>query len=302
MRDRTRRGLLEIYRRRIAVEGAVPAIARALRHPDRTARHVIRLVRGDPLGLSNRYRASSRLAGIELVAQATGRPAAVADALFREAEAEQILGELRLRYRETRPEWADTFDLGRFKILYALVRLLGPGVVVETGVHDGLSTALILRALDRNRHGALTSIDLPSTDLPLGVDGPGWLVAHEYRHRWRLLLGDSRKVLPNAVARLAPIDLFLHDSDHSRSHREFEFRTVRPFMAPSGLIVSDDDEPGDGLLDELASEWELDHLSTARPGSTGPHVGLLARPQPVEARTRISCAATGRPSARPSAR
>ncbi|MDQ3492876.1 MAG: class I SAM-dependent methyltransferase [Chloroflexota bacterium] len=152
------------------------------------------------------------------------------------------------------------------------MRIWRPSVVIETGEHDGLSSALILRALERNEHGYLTSIDLPSTDLPPGVGGPGWLVPDGLRSRRRILLGDSRKLLAPAAAG-TPVDLFFHDSDHSRAHCEFEFRAVRGGMSASGLIVSDDDEHVDTL------EWQMVRHSVDRAAGPGPHIGLLA-PRP----------------------
>ncbi len=259
------------------------SVVRVLTRPRRLLRHLRRFALGDGSGLSNRYGTSSRPADIALVSEALGLDVETVEECFAEIEGDaSFVAELQERYRGGRREWANTFDLGRFKILYALVRLSKAKSVLETGVHDGLSTALLLRALERNGHGSLTSIDLPGTDLPLGAE-PGWLVPERLKARWTLLLGDSRRLLGPAAGEAAPLDLFIHDSDHSRAHREFEFRTVRPCMAPSGLIVSDDDEPGDTLLDELAAEWSMAHRTNHVPGASGPGVGLLVpgRPEPA---------------------
>ncbi len=272
-----RSDLARIYWRRIRVEGVGTSIRRIARHPARIAHHASRLVSGDARGLSNRYVGStSRAADARVVAESLHVDEAAARDAIAEIETDEVfVREVGERYRRVRPDWANTFDLGRFKILYALVRLSDPQSVLETGVHDGLSTALILRALDRNGSGALTSIDLPSTDLPLGVSGPGWLIPDALKRRWTLQLGDSRKLLSDTAAAIAPISLFLHDSDHSRAHREFEFRTVRDFMSQSGLMVSDDDDPPDTLLDELGAEWSMAHLRNHVPGAKGPSIGVL---------------------------
>ena len=269
--------LARVYWRRIRVEGIGRSLGRAAAHPGRIVHHVSRLASGNARGLSNRYTTSaSRTADVALVARALGVDDATAEGAIREIETDEaLMSEVSGRYRRTRSEWADTFDAGRFKVVYALVRLSNPRSVVETGVHDGLSTALILRALERNGFGSLTSIDLPSTDLPVGVDGPGWLVPDSLKGRWTLCLGDARKLLPEAAVSAGPIDIFLHDSDHSRAHREFEFRTVHDYMSQRGLIVSDDDEPPDTLLDQLAAEWSMTHLTNHVEGSSGPAIGLL---------------------------
>src|SRR6185503_16129417 len=77
--------------------------------------------------------------------------------------------------------------------LYALVRAAKPRLVVETGVASGLSSAHILRALDRNGIGTLHSIDLPNVQagsiLPEGRTS-GWIVPESLRARWKLQLGD----------------------------------------------------------------------------------------------------------------
>ena len=47
------------------------------------------------------------------------------------------------------------------KRLYALLRRLQPEVLVETGVCNGVSSAVILHALHANERGHLYSVDLP---------------------------------------------------------------------------------------------------------------------------------------------
>jgi len=56
-------------------------------------------------------------------------------------------------------------------IYYALVRLVQPTLVVETGVCDGFSSRFLLLAMQRNGQGTLHSIDLPNQDVPLGSEG-----------------------------------------------------------------------------------------------------------------------------------
>jgi predicted O-methyltransferase YrrM len=272
--------LLRLYWRRIRVEGLRNALARIASDPRRLVRHAARIARGDAAAMSNPYAPSaSREGDVALVAAAAGRAMPDAEAAYVEIERDrEFAAELERRYRAARHRGDAgnaTFDLGRFKVFYALVRLLRPRVVIETGVHDGLSTALMLRALERNGGGRLVSIDLPSTDLPVGVDGPGWLVPDDLKGRWTLHLGDARKLLPELARDSAPVDVFLHDSDHSRAHREFEFRAVKPFMSPNGLIVSDDDDPPDTLLDELAGEWRATHVRSRDTAGHGPCLGVL---------------------------
>jgi Methyltransferase domain len=135
--------------------------------------------------------------------------------------------------------------------LYAAVRICRPNVVLETGVFDGLSSALILRAMERNSAGELVSIDLPahetiadSTDrMPEGVLPPdccsGWIVPDFLRARYRLRLGDSKRLLRETLEQYKRVDIFLHDSLHTYRHQLFEYNAAWPSVIPSGLLLSD---------------------------------------------------------------
>lgn len=140
--------------------------------------------------------------------------------------------------------------------LFALVRERRPKVLVETGVCNGVSTAVLLAALARNAEGHLYSLDLPEhteTSYPPGSfwEGklgavvprgrpPGWLVPECLRSRWTLRLGRSQEALPPLLAELGDIDFFLHDSEHSFECMSFEYRLAWRHLRPGGVLVSDD--------------------------------------------------------------
>jgi predicted O-methyltransferase YrrM len=127
--------------------------------------------------------------------------------------------------------------------LYAVVRAVKPGVIIETGVASRMSSAHILRALAANGSGTLHSIDLPNVQqgsvLPEGRTS-GWIVPDSLRGRWKLYIGDTRELLPNLLETLGHVDLFLHDSDHSYESMSFEFEQVFPRLERGGLLMSDD--------------------------------------------------------------
>ena len=135
---------------------------------------------------------------------------------------------------------------------YALIRSLNPSLVVETGVFDGINTAIMLEALEVNGHGRLISIDLPARrkisdssggmmdgQLPLGAD-PGWLIPDRLRHRHVMLLGDSRTLLPDVIKRCGVLDLFIHDSLHTAAHMTLEYDLAWPAIRSGGILMSDD--------------------------------------------------------------
>jgi len=264
--------MITVYWRRVRAQG-VSATVRKLADPHTVALHTRRLVTGQIVNPSNPYLPSvDPAAELSFAAWLGGTsPESLRSYL---AELEPFERELAAAYAWGRP--GAMLRVGRFAIYHLVIRQIRPSVVVETGVHDGLSSAVVLHALHLNDQGLLISIDFPSTDLPPGVEGPGWLVPNALRGRWLLLLGDSRKHLPEVLKKHAPVDLFIHDSDHSREHQEFEFRTTRPFMARDGLMITDQDYPFDPLLDELQDEWSAAHARVrTADGSPGNFMGAL---------------------------
>ena len=141
---------------------------------------------------------------------------------------------------------------GGWEFLYMAVRFAKPQTVFETGVFDGQSSAVILQALSDNGSGMLISIDLPAaetikmsthrmqdTNLPPNCQ-PGWTIPDYLRERHRLVLGDSKKVLPSLFEEYSHIDIFFHDSLHTFEHQYFEYTIAWPKLSKGGLLLSDD--------------------------------------------------------------
>jgi predicted O-methyltransferase YrrM len=147
--------------------------------------------------------------------------------------------------------WSATSELAA--TTYALIRLLKPQKVVETGVGAGVSSWTILHAMEENNVGRLVSIDLPTPNTEL-LPEVGYLVPPALRHRWELRTGPSQKLLPQVLEELDQIDVFLHDSRHSYSNQLREYRTAWPFIRDGGTLVSDD-VSNDALYD-ASREWD----------------------------------------------
>lgn len=165
--------------------------------------------------------------------------------VLREPALEEAEDETRRLLAEIRPEdpfsptWAADSLLAR--CCYLACRLLRPGVVVETGVAYGVSSSFLLKALKENGHGSLHSIDLP----PLRRDYErfwGVAVPGAMKGRWILHRGSSARTLPGLLRRLGTVDLFLHDSLHTRRNMRREFETVWPYLRTGGLLLADDVE------------------------------------------------------------
>jgi GT2 family glycosyltransferase/predicted O-methyltransferase YrrM len=142
-----------------------------------------------------------------------------------------------------KPARSGMLDFASAEFIYALVRLLKPAKVTETGVANGISSCFILAAMDKNAAGRLVSVDFmppggPSF-LPAGKD-PGWLVPEGLRSRWELVYGRTSEKLPPLLERDAPIDVFIHDSEHTYANMKFEYAEAWPRLKDGGLLLSDD--------------------------------------------------------------
>lgn len=154
-------------------------------------------------------------------------------------------------------ERIDSVDWFAFEriLLYVIVRHRRPARVLETGVYYGGNTAFVLRALDRNGAGELTSIDLPDSAIramakpaerhPMVGDGelytanlrPGFMIPDVLREHWTLVEGDSHDVIPTLTGRF---DFYLHDSDHAMAFMLREMTLAQAVMQPDGLMLADD--------------------------------------------------------------
>ncbi|MEV5210082.1 class I SAM-dependent methyltransferase [Micromonospora sp. NPDC053740] len=116
---------------------------------------------------------------------------------------------------------------------YAIVRATRPTHVVETGVDKGLGSVVLASALLRNAQeghpGRVTSLDINPEAGYLARVAP-WSDVVD------LVIGDS---IASISALDRPVDLFLHDSDHSRAHEKREFNAVEPKLAPDAILLTD---------------------------------------------------------------
>jgi hypothetical protein len=146
--------------------------------------------------------------------------------------------ELRRRLRDaTRGRWLWSKrepPFGKRLGWYALARALKPRLIVETGVHDGLSSLLLLRALERNAEdgvaGRLVSFDINPA--------AGWLVGSH--PLWELRIESSSDGLPAVLARGEQPGMFIYDGWHVHEAERSELELVAPRLAAGGVLLSDD--------------------------------------------------------------
>ena len=127
------------------------------------------------------------------------------------------------------------------RLCYIACRLLKPTVVIETGVAYGVTSAFILKALEKNdRDGTLHSIDLPPLEGGSANQFVGAAVPEYLRRRWVLHLGASKRILPKLLKRIKKVDLFVHDSLHTYRNMRREFEMVLPYLGRGSMIIADD--------------------------------------------------------------
>lgn len=119
-------------------------------------------------------------------------------------------------------------------LVYAIVRILQPKIMVETGVANGVSSFFILHAMRRNGKGTLVSVDIDPR--------AGCLLADHERQQWdfKRLKSPFKRNFAAILAALGPIDVFLHDSDHWYGWTEFEFQCALPRMNSDAVLICDD--------------------------------------------------------------
>jgi hypothetical protein len=201
-----------------------------------------------------------------VVAHGLGRSTAEIREYVREPAGDaQLVGDLRRALRK-RADRNDEPRFGRRLGWYAVVRALKPGLVVETGVHDGLGSALLLRALDRNESGRLLGFDTDAAS--------GWLVPEWLRQRYELVVGDTRETLGRTLAGQR-VGVFVHDSLHTYEHERFELELALTHAGDELALVSDNAHATTALADVCREHGLAFELFVERPrGHFYPGAGL----------------------------
>jgi len=153
------------------------------------------------------------------------------------------------------------------RAVWCLTHHLRPAKVVETGVARGITTRFLLEALERNGTGHLWSIDLPPPlDRSLHTQ-IGLAVPRRLYPRWTYVRGSTRRRLPKVLARIGPIDLFVHDSTHTARNLLFELAHAWAALSPDGVAVADDVDLNCGFHD-----FQRDHAR---------HASLVCHAEPL---------------------
>lgn len=136
--------------------------------------------------------------------------------------------------------WYSDAEITLARAVWCATQHIRPEVVIETGVAHGVTTRIVLEALNRNDRGHLWSIDLPHPlDHRLHAQ-TGVAVTEDCRARWTYLEGASRQRLPRLVLDVGHVELFIHDSLHTAKNTLFEMEQAASAMPPGGVMLIDD--------------------------------------------------------------
>lgn len=122
-------------------------------------------------------------------------------------------------------------EKGLASFLYAYILNKKPDIVIETGVANGISTNIIMSALEKTG-GALHSFDIDKRVKNVYNGNGPW--------HFHLLEGNFQKDLEQQVDSIRKVDLWLHDSNHGFSWQAFEYGLSLKKLSSEGLLVSDD--------------------------------------------------------------
>ena len=122
-------------------------------------------------------------------------------------------------------------ESGLASFLYAYILKVKPKVIVETGVANGITTNVIMSALEKTG-GKLHSFDIDKK-CSNAYSGHGkWIFHH--------LVKPFSSTFRKEVGEIENIELWIHDSNHGYSWQRFEYDLAFEKLGKGGMLVSDD--------------------------------------------------------------
>jgi predicted O-methyltransferase YrrM len=169
------------------------------------------------------------------IAIVTGRTYKEVEALFKEVLEDTLLHK---HVSELYKNGEDAFKsdsevrLARRVGWYAIIRIVKPRLVIETGVDKGLGSCVIASALLRNKAEGFEG-KYYGTDINPSA---GFLFQEPYSQMGKILYGDSIESLKKISE---PIDVFINDSDHSENYEAQEYEIIKNNLSESSYIIAD---------------------------------------------------------------
>jgi len=179
--------------------------------------------------------------------------------------------------RQTYGEFSDA-EMSLARAAWCAVLHQRPSVVIETGVARGVTSRIVIEALERNDRGHLWSIDLPHLFEKSLHAETGAAVPDSFRRRWTYIEGSSRRRLPSLLRSLDKVDLFIHDSLHSARNTRFEMERTLEVLAPGGIMIVDDISTHQAFFNFAQDFPSLETLVCLHSDLAGSCFGLVHKP------------------------
>ena len=150
--------------------------------------------------------------------------------------------------KQSGKNYGKNFDCeeGLAAFLYSYVLANKPAVIVETGVANGITTNILMKALEKTG-GALHSFDIDAKTQNVYRGNGNWNFHH--------LTKNYGSALRSRVQKIGAVDLWIHDSNHGYSWQAFEYALALETLVEDGVLVSDDIDSSTAW--GLASESEF---------------------------------------------
>lgn len=195
----------------------------------------------------------------------------------------EFKNELLKNYEKSRMKGVmnSNFVFGRRYAWYAIVRILHPAVVIETGTDKGLGSAILSQALRKNGSGELYTVDV-------NPDSGALVESVYFEGNIKIIHGYSSKFLQSFSKKC---DFFIHDSDHSYENESLEYELISEKLSDKGLVASDNSGLSHALDSWSESQGRLLYYfqenSPEYPGKTS-GLGLSVSNLQVESSVRIA--------------
>jgi hypothetical protein len=201
-------------------------------HSNASLRRRLAYVLFDPELASFSFELENEQEVIAGLAVALGQPEDTLATYVAETRADPELNEELARHVRWRPDIKRRQPLGHRLAWYVMARVYEPKLIVETGIHRGLGSLALLRALDHNRReghpGELMSFD---TDPEAGS-----IVRDQVQGDWRRILGSTHdRLLPALAGR--SVDMLFQDTPHTEENQRLEFEAALSHAAPRLLLL-----------------------------------------------------------------
>lgn len=123
---------------------------------------------------------------------------------------------------------------------YAIARTIKPKIIVETGVHNGVGSCLLARALMKNCEDGFKGYYY-GTDIDKSA---GQFFRTPLNEFGEIIYGDSIDTLSKLKCK---IDLFINDSDHSADYEMNEYHIIKEKLSTNAIILGDNSHVTDCL-------------------------------------------------------